>query len=390
MNGVPERYVALGLRLGRHVDGLVDAYFGPSELKERVEAEELPGPADLARDSTTLLDALDQDGLEEDRRKWLRSQLIGLETVARRLAGEEIAFEDEVERCYGIRPERVPEETFEAAHSELEEALPGGGSLSERYQAWREGDALAGDALRGVIESLLEELRRRTLALVGLPEGETVDVEYVADEPWAAFNYYQGGLRSRIAVNTEVPMTPPFVAQLVAHETYPGHHTEHSWKELLLVREGGHVEEAIFMIGTPQSLVSEGIAGLAAEMALGKEEQAVTAEHVRGTGVPYDPELARAVQQASRPLLHVVTNAALMLHAEGRSVEDARDYLMRWALTSERRADQSMRFITDPVWRSYGTTYTDGYRLACAFVDGDPARFKRLLTEPLTPADLGQ
>jgi hypothetical protein len=390
VSDVPERYVELGLRLGRHVEGLVDAYFGPSELKERVDAEELPGPADLARDATAVLGALDQDGLEEDRRKWLRSQLVGLETVAHRLAGEEIAFEDEVERCYGIRPERVPEEAFEAAHRELEEALPGGGSLSERYQAWREGDALAGGALRGVIDSLLEELRRRTLALVGLPEGETVDVDYVADEPWTAFNYYQGGLRSRIAVNTDVPMTPPFIAELVAHETYPGHHTEHSWKELLLVQQGGWVEEAIFMIGTPQSLVSEGIAGLAGEMALGKEEQAVTAEHVRGTGVPYDPALARAVQQAARPLRHVGTNAALMLHAEGGSVEDARDYLVRWALTSERRADQSMRFITDPVWRSYGTTYTDGYRLARAFVDGDPARFKRLLTEPLTPADLGQ
>ena len=61
---------------------------------------------------------------------------------------------------------------------------------------------------------------------------------------------------------------------------------------------------------------------------------------------------------------------------------------MRWGLTSKRRADQALRFITDPVWRTYGTTYTDGYRLCRAFVDGDPARFKRLLTEQLTPADL--
>jgi len=26
-----ERYLLLGLRLGRHVDGLVDAYYGPPE-----------------------------------------------------------------------------------------------------------------------------------------------------------------------------------------------------------------------------------------------------------------------------------------------------------------------------------------------------------------------
>ena len=388
MSDVPDRYVELGLRLGRHVEGLVDAYFGPAELKARVDAEELRAPDDLARDAAELVGAVEGAGLEPSRQKWLHAQLLGLETVARRLSGEEIAFEDEVERCYGVRPERVPEETFEEVHSALDEVLPGPGSLSERYQEWLEGDPLTGEELAGVIDSLLEELRSRTLALVGLPEGEAVRVEYVEDEPWGAFNYYEGGLRSRIAVNTDVPMTPPFLAELVAHEAYPGHHTERIWKELLLVQQG-QVEESIVMIGAPQSTVAEGIASLAAEMALGDEQQAVTAEHVRGAGVAYDPELSRAVQHAARPLRQVGTNAALILHADGGSVEDARAYLMHWGLTSERRADQALRFITDPVWRTYGTTYTDGYRLCRAFVDGDPARFKRLLIEQLTPADLG-
>ncbi len=30
---VAERYIELGLRLGRHVDGLVDSYYGPPELQ---------------------------------------------------------------------------------------------------------------------------------------------------------------------------------------------------------------------------------------------------------------------------------------------------------------------------------------------------------------------
>jgi hypothetical protein len=85
----------------------------------------------------------------------------------------------------------------------------------------------------------------------------------------------------------------------------------------------------------------------------------------------------------------MAANVALMLHY-GCSRDEARAYLIRWALASERRADQALRFYTDPVWRSYATTYSDGYRLCRAFVDGDPARFKRLLTEQLTPADLRQ
>ncbi len=37
--GVVERYLLLGLRLGRHLDGLVDAYYGPPVLARRVDDE---------------------------------------------------------------------------------------------------------------------------------------------------------------------------------------------------------------------------------------------------------------------------------------------------------------------------------------------------------------
>jgi len=62
--------------------------------------------------------------------------------------------------------------------------------------------------------------------------------------------------------------------------------------------------------------------------------------------------------------------------------------MKRWALTSDRRAASAVRFMTHPVWRSYVTTYTDGYRICSDFVGDDPGRFKRLLTEQLTPTDL--
>ena len=35
-----ESYLELGLRLGKHVDGLVDAYYGPAELKKQVDFSE--------------------------------------------------------------------------------------------------------------------------------------------------------------------------------------------------------------------------------------------------------------------------------------------------------------------------------------------------------------
>lgn len=385
---VVRSYLELCLRLGRHVDGLVDAYFGPAELAEQVEAEDLREPSTLASDASSLKDALDDAGLGEQRTRWLRAQLVGLETVARKLGGEEFDFEKEVERCYGIRPRRVSEEQFAAAHVELDAALPGEGTIAERYQAWREGDGLQGEELAGVVESLRDDFRARTGTLVGLPSDESVEIDYVSDEPWAAFNYYLGGLRSRMALNTDTTMSPVFITELIAHEAYPGHHTERVWKEQVLIRGHGQDEESVLMIGTPQSLIAEGIASLAVEMLLGDEEQGVTAAHVAGTGVPYDPDVSRAVQRARVPLEDVPVNAALLLHADGATAEDAQDYLMRWGLSSEKRARQNTRFMTDPLWRSYVTTYVDGLRVCRDWVAGDPARFKRLLTEQLTPADL--
>jgi hypothetical protein len=381
-------YVELGLRLGRHVEGLVDAYFGPPELKRRIDTEELQEPDALAADVGRLRIAVDDDGFDESRRRWLRAQLIGLETVAQRLAGEEIGYEDEVERCYGVRPQRVPEREFEAAHRELAEVLPGAGSLAERYQAWREDSGIAGEALSGIVDSLAAELHSRTKALFGLPEGEGVEFEYVNDEPWAAFNYYLGNLSSRIAVNVDLAMTPDFVAELVPHEAYPGHHTEHAWKEQLLIRDRGQEEETIVLIGTPQNLISEGIAGLGAEILLGEDVERVTAEHVAATGIDYDPDVSREVKRARRPLTRVQSNVALMLHSDGATLDEGRDYLMRWGLASAERAAHQLEFVLDPTWRAYISTYAEGYRLCRDFVGGEPERFKRLLTQQLTPDDL--
>jgi hypothetical protein len=386
MTDVAVEYIELGLRLGRHVDGLVDSYYGPATVKDRIDAEEPRDPRSLAEDAARLRESL--DGLGEQRRNWFEGQLSGLETFARKLAGEDMSFEDEVEQCYGVRPTRVPESDFERAHRDLDAILPGSGSLEERYRAWREEDAIPAEHLADVVQRLAAELSGRTSDAVGLPAGEAVEFEYGGDKPWAAFNYYLGGLKSRVSVNTDLGMTPDFVMHLVAHETYPGHHVEHAWKEQELMVERGQVEESIVLIPTPQSIVSEGIAELGMEIVLGDQQQELTGSFVAGTGVNYDAEVSRRALEVREPLGRVGTNAAFMVHVDGASADEAREYVMHWALTSEGRAANIVNFITDPMWRSYASTYEDGYGLCNDFVAGDTVRFKRLLTEQLTTADL--
>ena len=139
--------------------------------------------------------------------------------------------------------------------------------------------------------------------------------------------------------------------------------------------------------GTPQSVISEGVAELAIEMVVDDEDSFV-AEVLGEWGIEYDADTAARVRKAREPLERVPNNAALLLHEDGASPEDAKAYVKRWWLATETRAQQMVDFVLDPIGRAYITTYTDGYDLCRDWVGGDLARFKRLLTEQLTPADL--
>ena len=45
-----------------------------------------------------------------------------------------------------------------------------------------------------------------------------------------------GELRSRVSYNADLPASAVDIAHLVAHEAYPGHHTEDAWKDVELVQ----------------------------------------------------------------------------------------------------------------------------------------------------------
>jgi hypothetical protein len=391
---VVERYIELGLRLGRHVDEFVDAYYGPPELAARVDAEPLHPPAELAADAGRLVADLDAGAGAGDvgagRRRWIRAQALGLRTSARTLAGAPLSYLDEVETCYGARPALVADDELAAAHRRLDEVLPadGGAPLRERYIAWREAHAVPPEKLEAAIRSLADDLRERTRARFGLPDGERVEWIFETDKPWSGFNYYEGGLRSRVAINLDLPVLSLSLGHLVAHEAYPGHHTEHTRKEVGLVRQRRWLEETIFLVGTPQCTTAEGLADLGVEVVLGRRPEPAVAEHLRPLGVRYDAEVAAAVAEAAESLSWVRSNAAIHLHDGGMPVDEVVAYLERWALLPRNRATKAVSFLTDPTWRAYSHCYTEGLRLCRNYVDGDAARFERLVTDQLLPADL--
>jgi hypothetical protein len=375
-----QRYLRLGLQLGRHDDGVVDAYFGPPELAAEVQAAppvELP---QLVSDAEALLAELD-DG-------WLRDQVSALRIYAGVLAGESWSYADEVQACYGVKPVFTDEAVFSAAHDQLEDLLPGAGPLGERYQRWRDSMLVPAEHSERLFAAVIEEARSQTKRLVELPAGEGIVLETVSDVPWLGYNFYQGDLCGRVAINVSVSKSAIELVDLALHETYPGHQAERASKEHLLVRARGMTEETLVLAFSPQSVISEGIARLAPQILLEGDGGQAFADLVRDHGVEIDLDQTLAIERAIGPCEWAQVNAALMLHERGASEDEAREYLLRWGLLGPELADHVVRFITDPTSRTYMVAYPAGLGLCRDFVAGDAERFRRLLTEQLRVSDL--
>ena len=100
-----------------------------------------------------------------------RIRSTALATYARVLAGESLSYTDEVEQCYGVRPQLGSEAAYSEAHEQLEDLLPGDGSLHERYEAYRREHAVEPARMVPALRALIAVLRIRMGALVELPDG---------------------------------------------------------------------------------------------------------------------------------------------------------------------------------------------------------------------------
>jgi hypothetical protein len=393
-----KEYVLLAFRMDKAIrkfteSRFVDYYYGPPEWKAEAEAE-MPDD-ELVRDAMALEDTLAEQGFEAHRAIYLEKQVGALETVCRKLNGETFSLEEEMQRCFDIHPERIPESQFEQGLALLDEALPGDGSLPDRLQGWRNRYQLAQEKsglLLNFMQRAAAEALRRTQVFVNLPVDEDIEVQIVSDKVYMGENWYLGNYRSRVELNTDLPTDLNGLLDFMCHEGYPGHHTEFVLKEKRLFRERGYLEQAIFPIISPQSVISEGIATSACEMLFTPEEaEQWLAEHIYPeAGIEPDTvdiaKLRKALELLEYP---VGGNAAFLLH-EGRSDEEVMQYLIKYSMLPYEEALKYLEFLKVPFQQAYIFTYFYGRQLMKPWLQR-PDRltlFRRFLTEQVYPSEL--
>jgi hypothetical protein len=381
----------MSLRLHRLVPGLVGPIRVNAAICQAVGDEPKPTAAEVVRQAGRLAAALPDAGLDPARERFLAGQLRAVEWRARRLAGQQVPFRREVRECLGLVAEPGEPDAYRAAHRELAALLPGTGPVRDRFAAYRRRDAVLPDRLGPAVRALSAALRDRAAPRFGAVG--TVEYRLVGDAPWSALQTYVAGHRSVVRINAAATLGARRLPRVVAHEAWPGHHVE--CVHAAAAVEAGRVELGVTLLGSPQTVVSEGLAECGLGTAVGPGWAAWAADVLAPVGVLLDAGTAEPIDAAMAVLRQVRVDAALILHDGGTPTSArmaaAQAHLQRWLLLDDVRARRVVEALARPLWRTQVVASVGGAAVVGAVLDrvADPvAQHLRLLDEPVLPTAL--
>lgn len=402
LDAIAETYVRLALAVGEHEPAYIDAYFGPPEWREREQRERrsLEAIARTAGDALARLEAIDLSGRDEIvrlRRRFLARSLESLIARTRMLRGERLAFDEESRAIYDVVAPPYDEAGNRAIIARLDSIVPPGeGTLLDRIERFRRGFIVPRAKLDTVFTVAIAEARARTRRHLDLPADESFTVSYVTGKSWGAYNWYQGGCRSLIEVNTDLPTYIDSPLGLACHEGYPGHHVYNVLLESRLLKGRGWIEYCVGPLHCPQSPISEGTANYGVDLAFPREERIAFERDVLFPLAGLDPSRA-ALYYEIRELqgkLRRAQNEAARRYLDGAmTADETADWLSERALMSRERAGKLVTFMDE--FRSYVVTYSVGHDIVREYIEKRAATaderwklFGEILSTPRVPSDL--
>lgn len=369
-----ENYVLLMLRVDKifkaNDDFYVDAYIGPSELQKRVEQEDVKKASKLIQAVDNLLKEFPSREFNINRSNFLQKHLQAVKTILQILDGQKLSLKEQVESILDIEYKWVDESHFEKGLEYFKEGLPGRGDLIERYSVWNERNVHAFQNSKekfDYIDFIIKEMRERSNKIINLPDEENINLEIVTDKRYGASTRYLGNLVSLVEINDDIPFNFFQLLPLITHELYPGHHTEFCLKEEHLINEKNYFESNIFLLTSPQLVISEGIGEVAFDMLFTLKQAAEWM--ITNIYDPFEIKVSdtnlEALIQASRynSLDQVSSNAAIMLD-QGEDEKEVKNYIKKYTLQPEYMLDHTVKNLkSSSLKRVYSFTYYHGKKL---------------------------
>lgn len=396
MNNLIENYIILAHKIDNSIKETydlpyIDAYIGDKTIVEGISYND--SPKELLKETLRLYDSLQEQDFQERRVQFLIRQLKSMETVTRKLCGENFSFDEEAQNCLDTTLELVPEENFKYSLELYNEALPGKGSLKDRYSIWYERNnisKLSKEKFKEVIMTIIKEISVRTDKLFDMPDIGKINLEIVEDRMWGAANWYLGNYTSHMQINKSVNYNLFTLLPLLCHEGYPGHHTEYSFKEDYLVNKKNYQESSLFIINSPQAIIFEGIAENAFEMIFTPDEagQWMKENLYKGLGIKCDDvNISKLYEAQSISGNDQVNGNAIYMLNNGYSEKEVVEYIMKYTFLEEEKAQRMINYFKQStLWQIYNLSYSNGKRIIKNLVAKDKSVFREILMEQTYPS----
>ena len=353
------------LRTGGMADGRGQAAAGRHRPRRRRLAGRPAGAAEAPSEGAEPIDLL--------RHRYLSRQLEALRARVTMLQGTKLSFDEESKALYdAVAPRHDVQRVRGGPGPSSTRRCPVQARCSTAIRASATRYVIPAARLDATFKAAIDGCRQRTLAHVRLPPEERFTIEYVTDKSWSGYNWYQGGYRSVIQINTDLPIFVDRAIDLACHEGYPGHHVYNVLLEKALVRDRGWPEYQVYALFSPQSLIAEGTANYGIEVAFPPADRLAFEREVIFPAAGLDPGRGRALLRGHGPGGPAVVcrqrgGAALRRrrirrHGGRRLAGDATACIRRPA------PEQRVRFIDQ--YRSYVINYNLGKDMVARYVDG--------------------
>ncbi|MHA1576126.1 MAG: hypothetical protein ACTSU3_02075, partial [Candidatus Thorarchaeota archaeon] len=277
-------------------------------------------------------------------------------TVVKWLSGESMSFLDLVKGILHIEVKQFSESVIKRQTEILEEAItsfPGETTTDKVRNFWKDGE-IKGDELKTLLENDLQKkssevgqlFKDKVFSVLGQSVTDNgVEYKAVTDKPWGAYNWYLGGFKSLNEFNVDKPFKKSNLLSTIYHEYE--HHVSNLWREQKYI-DTNNLELSIVPLHTGRCVICEGTADTAMDFLQVMENSPQNKVEIALYG------LTRMAQ----------INAAIMLNHEGKSLQDAADYLVATDMRTEKQAFGILNFMratkTDGApnfWGPYIFTY---------------------------------
>lgn len=404
-NSVAEHYVKLVLALGKYDADYVDAYFGPEQLKREAEKWNL-NINQIKQQTDSLIKVLREINItglskdEEQRISFLKRMIESVKSRAEILTGKKMSFDEESKALFDVVVDKISDDSKSEILTELNNLLPGKGSLNKRFIDYRKQFIIPQDKIDTVFKKSIEEGKNRTLAYLSFPKNEKFILEYVRNKSWGGYNWFKGTSTSLIQINIDLPVYIDRAVGLACHEGYPGHHVYHSLIEEKFVKLNGWIEFTVYPLFSPLAVLSEGLANYGIEVAFPDNQRIQFEKEVlfplAGLSTEKADEYYKILELVGKLDYSSINISRDFLDAKINRNE-AIERTMKAKLRTKEHAETNIKFFEQ--YRSYIVTYYSGEELCRNWVESklksskNPEKdrwkyFQELISKPYLPSDL--